>query len=205
MTLLLHFFFGLSTSFLGMVTPSMLNMTAARISIQKNRKEATKFALGVSLVVFAQAYLAVLFTRYLSENPSFIETLRKIAAVIFLLLSIYFYRQFKKDKIREETKETSIENSFRTGLVLSLLNMFAIPFYCWVSSVLGVAGYLQFSQIYILFFVTGSTVGTFLLLYTYSKYAKKIKFSQKTRSNNINLVLSVITGLVGMVTIFQLF
>jgi threonine/homoserine/homoserine lactone efflux protein len=204
MALLLHFFFGFSTSFLGMITPGMLNMTAVRISLEKSRKDALKFTFGVSLVVFAQAYLAVLFTRYFSGHPSFIETLKKIAAVVFLFLSIYFYRQYRRNKDRKDQKEKIYKNSFKTGLTLSLLNMFAIPFYYWVTTVLDVAGVLQFSPLYIFFFVTGSTSGTFLLLNTYSKYARRIQIPKKRKSNDINLILSILTGLISILTLFKI-
>ena len=64
MMLALHFIFGFITSFLGSLTPSMLNVTAAKISLNKGKNSAIKFAIGVSVIVFIQAYVATLFTRY---------------------------------------------------------------------------------------------------------------------------------------------
>lgn len=52
----LHFTLGFITSFLGMSIPSMLNMTTAKISLDKNRTAAIKYAIGVSIVVFFQPY-----------------------------------------------------------------------------------------------------------------------------------------------------
>ena len=59
MSLVLHFILGFITSFLGTLTPSMLNMTAAKISLNKSKSDAVKFAIGVSIVVLLQAYIAV--------------------------------------------------------------------------------------------------------------------------------------------------
>lgn len=203
MLLLLHFILGLITSFLGSLAPSMLNMTAAKISINKGKNNAINFALGASLIVFAQAYVAVLFTKYLRENPTFVQSLQKIALLIFAFLSYYFYQQFKKDKSPTKEVKQKYENSFMVGLFLSSLNMFSIPFYCGVTTAFDVAGWLEFSQLYIVTFVVGSAFGTFLLLYMYLNFAKLIQRKAKMLAKNLNLILSVLTGVLALVTLIK--
>lgn len=46
MSIIIHFLLGFSTSFLGTLTPSMLNMTTAKISLTKSKSDAIKFAIG---------------------------------------------------------------------------------------------------------------------------------------------------------------
>ncbi len=203
MSIALHFILGFITSFLGTLTPSMLNMTATKISLNKGKRSAIKFAIGVSIVVFVQAYMATLFTRYLRANPLFVQSLQKIALGIFVLLSFYFYKQYKKDKIATKKSKQGFKNSFIVGLLLSSLNMFSIPFYCGITTALDMAGWLQFSQKHILFFVLGSALGTFVLLYMYLNYAKKIQAKSKGLSKNLNLILSVLTGILAVVTFFK--
>ncbi len=203
MLLTLHFIFGFITSFLGSLTPSMLNMTAAKISLNKGKNSAIKFAVGVSIIVFIQAYLATLFTRYLRENPAFVQSLQKIALVIFILLSFYFYKQYKKDKIKTKKPKQGYKNTFIVGVLLASLNMFSIPFYCGITTALDVAGWLQFSQLYILTFVIGSAIGTFALLYMYLNYAEKVQSKSKGLSKNLNLILSILTGALAVITFFK--
>lgn len=204
MLLLLHFFLGIITSFFGSLAPSMLNMTATKISLKKGENQAVKFAFGVSLVVMIQAYVATLFTRYLSSHPIFVHALQKIALVIFLILSFYFYKQYKKDKFKIVKKNEGYKNTFIIGVLLSSLNMFSIPFYCGITTALDVAGWLQFSQKYIISFVIGSAIGTFLLLYMYLKYASFIQSKSKGLSKNLNLILSILTGILGLITLIKL-
>ncbi len=204
MTLTLHFILGFITSFLGTLTPSMLNMTAAKISLHKSKSDAIKFAIGVSIVVLLQAYIAILFTKFLRGNPDFVQSLQKIAMVIFALLSFYFYRQFKKDKAPNETVKDKAGNSFVVGLLLSALNMFSIPFYCGVTTALDVAGWLQFSQQNILIFVLGSAFGTFALLYMYANFAKVIQLKSKGLAKNLNLILSISTGVLAVITFLKI-
>ena len=200
----LHFTLGFITSFLGMSIPSMLNMTAAKISLDKNRTAAIKYAIGVSIVVFFQAYLAILFTKFLRGNPVFVQSLQKIAMVIFALLSVYFFYQSKKEKVSTNSTKENSSNSFIVGLLLSALNMFSIPFYCGVTTALDVAGWLQFSQQNMIIFVTGSTLGTFALLFMYVNFAGKIRGKTKGLSKNLNLILSVLTGALAVITFIKI-
>ena len=203
MSLAIHFILGFITSFLGTLTPSMLNMTTAKISINRNKKSAIKFAIGASMIVLIQAYVATLFTRYLRENPMFVQSLQKIALVIFALLSVYFYRESRKEKKETDSVKDKAKNSFAGGMFLSALNMFSIPFYCGVTTALDMAGWLMFSQQYILFFVIGSALGTFALLYMYANFAKLIQQKAKGLAKNLNLILSVLTGALAIITFFK--
>jgi len=187
--------FGLSTSFLGMLFPSMLNMTSVKISIERGKYNAIKFALGVSTIVLLQSYGAVFFTKYLNENPDFILILQRIAVVIFAILSVYFYRENRKAN----------KNTFVIGLFLSALNMFAIPFYYGIITVLMNTGLLQLSQNNILLFVIGSAIGTFIILYLYPNFAKIIPLISKKSSHKLNMVLSVLTGALAVITLIKLF
>ena len=56
-----HLVLGFVTSFLGYLPPSMLNITVSKITIEKNKKEARCFILGVLLIVLFQVF-AVLYT-----------------------------------------------------------------------------------------------------------------------------------------------
>jgi len=205
MTLALHFILGFITSFLGTLTPSMLNMTTAKISLSKNKVEGVKFAIGASIVVLAQVYIAILFTKFLRSNPSFVQSLQKLAIVIFAILSFYFYRQSKKDREPANSVKVKAGNSFVVGLLLSALNMFSIPFYCGVTTALDVAGWLKFSQTTIVSFVIGSALGTFTLLAMYANYAQLIQLKSKGLAKNLNLILSILTGGLALITLINLF
>jgi len=129
MILVSHFFFGFIFSFLGSITPSMLNMTALKISLENGQKELNKYAIRVSVIALPQAYISVFLTKGILENPLILETLGKIAIVIFVFLSYYFYRKSKKRKIKIEIVAVKKENAFLAGITLSVLNLFSIPFF----------------------------------------------------------------------------
>ncbi|WKD85475.1 hypothetical protein KCTC32516_00816 [Polaribacter huanghezhanensis] len=176
----------------------MLNMTALKISLEKNKKEANYYSLGVSLVVFIQAYIAILLTKYISQNPTILESLEKGGIVIFFLLSIYFFKQSKSKKQEAKASKDRKGNSFLSGILLSLLNMFSIPFFCGTATTLEMLNLMSFDTFSIVFFSIGSTIGTFCILFLYVKYAKKIQKKTGKFTKDISLILSVITGLVAI-------
>ena len=205
MTAFLPFIFGFTTSFLGMLAPGMLNTTTVKIRIERGKTNAMKFASGVSVIVLVQAYTAVFFIKFLKENPDIIQSIQKIALVIFVLLSIYFYREFKKENKTRSAFEQKCKDTFFIGLLLSVFNMFAIPFYYGITTFLDNFGWLQLSQINISLFVIGSAIGTFTLLYTYSNLAKFLQINSDKTSNKLNMVLSMLTGFMAFITLIHLF
>lgn len=198
MSILLHVLFGFIFSFMGSITPSMLNMTALKISLEKNKKESYYYSLGVSLVVCIQAYIAILLTKYIYENPTILESLEQVGIVIFFLLSMFFFKQSKsKNTVAKPSKDRK-GNSFFTGVLLSSLNMFAIPFFCGTTATLELFHLMSFETLLVAFFIFGSTTGTFCILFLYGKYAKNIQKKTGKLTKDIGLVLSIITGLVAV-------
>lgn len=199
------FLFGFSFSFVGSITPSMLNMTALKISLEKGQKEVNKFAIGVSLVVALQAYIAVFLTRYISENPLVLETLEKAGIFIFAALSIYFYRASKKNKISSKPNTRKDEHAFFTGILLSVFNMFSIPFFCGVVVALESFSFFSFDVVPVVFFILGAVLGTFLILFLYGKFAKRAQQLTGKLTNDINIILAILTGLVAIFTAIKTF
>lgn len=204
MSLLLHFIFGFSTSFLGMVFPSMLNMTTVKINLERGRINAIRFAMGVGTMVLIQAYLAIFLIKHIQENPYILNHIQIIAAFIFAMLSIYFYYSFIKDKKRKDSFKKDCRNTFIIGLLLSGLNMFAIPFYYGITTLLNDMGLFQLKFGPILLFVIGSAIGSFLILYVYPLVFKKVVKVQGKSSGSINFILAAITGLLSLISLIKL-
>ena len=200
-----NFLFGFFFSFVGSITPSMLNITALKIRLEKGKIATNKYAIGVSIVVILQVYIAVLLTEYITENPAVIETLEKAGIIIFLLLSHYFYKESKKSKIHIETSKAKSENPLLTGLTLSILNMFAIPFFSGTIITLETFNLFSFNFIPVLFFTLGSAIGTFFILFLYGAFAKVIQKKTGKLTKDINIILSILTGLVAVFAVIKLF
>ena len=200
MLLLFLFLFGFLFSFAGSITPSMLNMTALKISLEKGRKAVNSYALGVAITAIPQVIVAVILTKYIADNPIILETLEKAGIFIFMLLSYYFYRESKKAKIKVEEVKAKKENHFLTGITLSVINMF-----CAIVILLETFELFNCHFISVFFFILGSVIGTFYILFLYGKFAKIIQRKTGRLKNDINIVLAILTGLVAVFTFIKLF
>ena len=205
MILISLFFFGFFFSFAGSITPSMLNMTALKISLEKGREAVKKYALGVSIAAIPQVIIAVILTKYIAANPTILETLEKAGIFVFIGLSYYFYRESKKGKVKAVGVKSKKEHPFLTGVTLSLLNMFAIPFFCGIIVTLDLFNLFSFDILPLLFFILGTVIGTFYILFLYGKFAKKIQQKTGKLTKDINIILAILTGLVAVFTGIKLF
>ncbi len=201
MPYLSHIALGFVMAFLSLVPPGMLNMTAVKTSIQKGRNEGLWFALGAALVVIPQAFIALVFARYFAENPHVVERLELAGILVLFILSIVFFlqarRNFKGGGGKREGK------SFWLGMLMSGMNMLAIPFYLVLSSVLENKGLLQTEQPFINLFVSGVFLGAFSLFFLYVIFAQIILKKAQFIAKNINYILSILFLILGILTLIK--
>jgi len=198
----LHVFYGVLMAYIGLISTGMLNMTALKISLSTNKKESIKFALGASLVVFFQAGIALFFADYFVKNPKIIEVLKVIGVFVFFMLSVLFFILSRKVLNAKTTKGT--RNNFLKGIAMSVVNMLAVPFYLGISIYLASINKIIIEQPYIILFVFGSALGSYLLLYTYIIMAAVINNKIAFIARNINLILSILFLILGILTLFKL-
>ena len=67
----------------------MLNMTAAKISLKEGHMRGLVFSIGACIVVGFQTSIAAIFAKYLNQHPDVIDVLKRVALVVFILISIY--------------------------------------------------------------------------------------------------------------------
>lgn len=201
--LFLAFTLGFSSSYLGTIAPSMLNITATKISIEKNKKTAINFCIGVALIVLIQCYLALIFLNKIQANLYILESIQSVSIVIFTLLSLVFLRMAMREK-QEKTPKKTKTSGFLTGIGLSLVNMFSIPFYCGVGAAFSMSGWLTLEFNSIIFFVAGSSMGTFTILYHYVLLAEKIKPRLTKITTYLNYFLAGVTGIAALVSFLKL-
>jgi threonine/homoserine/homoserine lactone efflux protein len=204
MNFILPFILGFCISFLAAILPGLINMTAAKISLQEGKSGALSFAFGAASIILFQTLLAVLFARFISNHLEIVSTLQEIAIFIFTGLSIYFFWVAKKPKkIKTDTKVKGKSNRFFFGMLLSSLNLLPIPFYVFTSISLASSGYFSFDKIPIATFVAGVVSGSFFIFYLYIVAFKKIEKKTEFLFHNINTIIGSVTALIAIITLFK--
>ena len=194
MSITLAFFLGLFVALIGVIPPGLLNMTAARISLKEGAGRGIMFSTGVSIVVFAQ-----------TNRPDIVEILQRVAFVIFVLITIYFLVLASKQKeAKVETEIKSKHGRLLHGILLSVLNVFPIPYQAYMTITLASFGWMNFERTSIITYVTGASMGTFVVLYVYIFFFDKIKDKKITSQKSMNYSIGIITGIVALITLINI-
>ncbi|WP_435050307.1 LysE family transporter [Formosa sp. S-31] len=191
---------------MGVIPPGLLNMTAAKISLKEGHTRGIVFSIGACVVVLIQTFIAVIFARYLTKHPDVVDVLQRVALVIFILISIYFFFVAKGDgdvTNRKAPEVRSKKSRFFQGMLMSALNMFPIPFQAYMSVTLASFGWLTFEQSDIIAYVFGSATGSFVMLYVYMFFFDKIQGKTFTSQKNMNRIIGSITAIVAFVTLIH--
>lgn len=206
MTYLTPLISGFIAAAIGTIPPGLLNMTAAKIKMKEGRKNASWFVIGAVLVLFFQAYVAVLFARVIDNRPDVVILLREGGFIIFSILTIYFFFFAKEPIAKKKTKikKSSKKSRFFLGMLLSGLNFFPIPYYVVVSVTLASYHLFVFENAIILTFVLGSVLGAFGVLYSYIAFFGRIEKKTDYFMRNMNTIIGSITGLVALATLFNI-
>ena len=205
MGLTLPLFLGFLTASIGITPPGLINMTAAKVSMNEGRTQAMIFALGATVVVLIQTYIAVIFAQFIDSNPEIVILLREVGLAIFLALTGFFVWRGSKPKPEEkEIKLHSKKSRFFLGMLLSALNFFPIPFYVFVSITLASYKYFFFDKPFIYTFVIGSGIGAFFAFYCYIAFFKKMENKSSFLLKNMNYIIASITGLISLITMWNI-
>lgn len=195
-------FLGIITAVVGILPPGLINMTAAKVGLKEGRTRAFIFALGATLVILIQTFLALLFASFIDKNPQVVLLLREIGLFVFVILTIYFFWTSKKLVPNDQiVKLKSKKSRFFYGMLLSSLNFFPIPFYVFVSVTLASFNYFHFESQLIYLFVFGAGIGSFFAFYCYITFFKKLENKTAFILNNMNYIIGSITALISILAL----
>jgi len=199
------FILGLVIAFVGVIPPGLLNMTAAKISLKEDSSRGILFSIGVCVIVCLQTYLAAIFAKYLSNHPEVINILQRVAFVIFVLITVYFFLLARKQpKPDVEANVRSKHRRFFQGMLLSALNVFPIPYQAYMTLTLASFGWLTFEMYSIIAYVAGAATGTFVMLYVYIFFFDKINNEKLTSQKSMNYIIGTITGIIAIFTLINI-
>lgn len=203
----LHFLFGFIAAAIGTISPGLINMTAAKFSLRDGRGRALWFAFGAGTIVFFQTLVAVLFARFIESRSDINTILQEIGFIIFTGLTIYFLWTAKRGSVKKKKEEIKIRTKssrFFLGMLLSILNLFPVPYYVFISITLASYDYFYFETIYIYSFSFGTAVAAFLVFFGYIIFFKNKASKTTLISENINYIIGAITGIVALITLFKI-
>ncbi len=205
MSVFIPFISGFIVSFIGVLPPGLINLTAAKVSLTDGRKRAMMFVLGALIVIFYQTYISVIFAQYINGHQDIVVLLHKIGLVIFIGISIYYLFFAKNPNLQtdDDFHLKSKRSRFFMGMLISAINFFPIPYYVLVSITLAAYNIFTFDSLSIYSLVSGVVIGSFSIFYLYVAFFNKMKSKADYFVNNMNKIIGTITGLIAVITLFN--
>ncbi|MEM7109088.1 MAG: LysE family transporter [Bacteroidota bacterium] len=158
------FILGFTFSFIGSIPPGTINLSVLQLSLEGHKPAALRFALAAAVFELPYAYLAVTFEELITTSPWIEANFRLLAALVMLTLgTITITSHLRKTP---QTMQSEVKKyGFRKGVVLSILNPLAIPFWIGVTAYLKHQGWLALNSLFdTLGYIFAISMGTFSLL-----------------------------------------
>lgn len=179
------FLVGAVFSFLGSIPPGTLNLCVLQLGLEKKIGAALRFALAVSIVEYPYTWIGVQFEYWITSSPTVIQNFELLTAVVMTvigLLNIWSAKRPTKFATRFN------ESGFRRGIILSILNPMAIPFWIGITAYLKAQGWIDLSNTWKLHsYVFGTSVGAMVLLTLFTYLAHRLS-TYVTGSKIVKLV-----------------
>jgi threonine/homoserine/homoserine lactone efflux protein len=171
--LLWVFLMGIFWSFLGSVPPGTLNLSVLQLGLEGKTKTAWRFALAVAIVEYPYTWLAIQFEYWITSSPVIVENFKLITAIVMTIIGIgNIWTARKPSTVVQKFQDSG----FRRGLILSILNPLALPFWIGVTAYLKAQGWITLSSTSLLHaYVLGTSVGVILLLAVFILLANRLK------------------------------
>ncbi len=206
MQLLLLFLATFLAAFLASAPPGLLNVNAAKMSVEKGKANGIIFGLGVAVMVMLQTYLAVRIAKYLSRNSEVIGWLMQVAIVVFGVLAVFFFLKAKRANVEQiQFQPGKRRSSFSKGLFLAAINLLTVPYYSGLNSLFHRQGFMNYKVMDEVVFILAAGLGTFLVMYLYAFYFNKMERKTNRFSKNSNYILSGLMLVLLTITLVRIY
>ncbi|MGK0387384.1 MAG: threonine/homoserine/homoserine lactone efflux protein [Maribacter sp.] len=203
-----HILLGFGISFVGSLPLGVLNLTAIEVAVSKRFYQVLLFALGVILIEYGQAYIGIRFSDYMLSNPTVNQIIQIGVIPLFLSVGIAYlitgYKKRKASKIgarKLKVAERKIP-PFVKGIMLSIINPLAIPYWLAVTTSLNAAGQLNYGFIHA--FLCGVVMGTFTALTLYGSVGEALETKLKKYEKYFNSVIGVMLISLAIIQAYKL-
>ena len=176
MSVLMVFLIGFLFSYIGSIPPGTINITTLQYAIQGKKQSALIFGFAAAFIEFFYAGAAVKFQIFLTESTSAAEYFKWISGSVLLILGAFNLIKKKTEKAQKTVGEK--RSAFKKGVLISLANPMAMPFWLMVTAYLQGVGWLMVTDQNILFYILGISTGTFALLASVTSIGEKFSMFQ---------------------------
>lgn len=198
------FFITYFAAFAGVIPPGLINMSVAKTCVQHGKNNGILVAVGASLVVAFQALIAILLARYIFGNPFVRNMLLRTGLVIFLIMAIFFFVKAKRSHVKKvKVPKHAGARSLGKGMMISVLNVLPIPYFCALGAALNVSGKVEYDVVAISVFIAAAVLGTFTTLYLYVTFFARIENKSASFAKYSNYFMAALMLVLVIITLIR--
>jgi threonine/homoserine/homoserine lactone efflux protein len=187
----LAFFF----SFIGSIPPGTINLTIIKLGLEQRMNIAWKFAIASAIIEYPYAWLAIKFEEWITSSPLILDNLQLLTAIVMTLLGVV---SLWPSDTPSALAEKFNKSGFRRGIILSILNPLAIPYWLGITAYLKGQQWIDLSDAWELqSYLAGVTLGSLAILVVFAYLARKIasRFQQSILLKKLPGVMLLLLGL----------
>lgn len=193
----LNFAMGFLFSFIGSIPPGTLNLCVLQLGMEKKMNIAWRFILAVAIIEYPYAWVAVVFEQMITSTPVIVANMQLITAIVMTALGIL--NLWPTGDSKPSSFSEKFNNSgFRRGIVLSILNPLAIPFWIGTTAYLNSQRWIDLSTpLRLHSYILGTSIGVLVILIIMAYLAKKVvsEFQHSSRLKKVPGIALLVLGL----------
>ncbi|MCZ4245489.1 LysE family transporter [Pedobacter punctiformis] len=197
--LFLTFFIGIVLNAMGYIPPGNINLTVAKLAINRGMRQVWYFILSFSIVEVFFTFGMMRFARWAMSDINPNEAVSEVRLstlvdcfmiIMFLVMGTITWKNRKKAP-RTSDKEDKRSGSVLYGLILGVLNPVQIPFWLFFGNYVILHQWIETDYLSLVIFALGSGVGSAAALYLYGHFAKYIQEKFALSSLLINKSIAI--------------
>lgn len=199
-TLFQLFAIGWLASFLGTLPFGPINLSVVSRTVKDSLRAGLWFAFAAALIEIAQSFIALhcsaLINQYLDSSP----WIKWVTAGLFILLGLVF--MLRQEKAQEEDSSNRKDNNFLAGIIISVINFQAIPFWIFILTYLDMSHHVRIDTSLslggIALFLIGVSTGKFAALSLFGLASQSVKNRVHQLKFWMNKIIGFILLLIGI-------
>ena len=164
---------------MGSIPPGTINLSVLQYALLGNNKAALSFAVAAALTEYIYAAIAVKFQMILISNDAYAQYFSFISGGVLIVLGLY--NLMKKNNNTHSIQIREKRNAFKKGVLISLANPLAIPFWLMVTTYLQSMNIISLTETTLWLYVAGVSTGTFLLLFVVVQLGRNFSKYQESQ------------------------
>jgi threonine/homoserine/homoserine lactone efflux protein len=202
MNYILHLFLGLIASIIGTIPLGPVNLLVVNTTVSKNLRAAMVMASAASIMEVFKPLLAIYFSWLITRHIESNVYIQITVALALVMIGLYFL--LKKNTSREIEKNRRDMPEFVKGVLISFLNIPALPFWILVVAYCeGTVGF-DFSMAMVGIFLAGVFSGRYITLWIYARLSQYISGKSSLIALWLNRIIAILFFVLALVQAFRI-